>query len=52
MDINIIKEIIDMAVEGMLEDAVKELTPKCIIKSLAFFSKIRRTTRDIYGYPM
>ena len=30
VDINIIKEIIDMAEEGRLEDAVKELNPKLL----------------------
>jgi len=30
MDINIIKEIIDMAAEGRLEDAEKELNPKLL----------------------
>jgi hypothetical protein len=31
MDINIIKEIIDMAEEGRLESAVKELNPKLLM---------------------
>lgn len=30
MDINIIKEILEMADEGRLEDAVKELNPKLL----------------------